>query len=647
MQPARSTRELTALLEAGARTPIGPREKQQWFEALLVWVLKPDGLGRRGPAVRTTRLRLLGRVLDAHPHRERLLARMQEVWSHASAVRLLAETGLPDWTTFFAEAAQRLTDLFLPTLDPGDDLYALVDRLGLGETDARWLEGLDKELRERWKPIFAPTQRAFAGAAELLAYRTAALGLSRDLLLYQPGSVDLASPFYQLPQAVHAWAQAGASKSAREQWERVHADCLGALRAIHRELDRRGVSTDLVFRLDLVAAALGRIAALLALRAGEGDGHQLASELVRGSATQHSLLVLLRSTLQRLARKVVEHTAETGEHYIANTKREWLRMLASAAGGGALTAATACIKYLLAALPLAPALMGAAHSLNYSASFMSMQLLGFSLASKQPAMTGSALADALEQESGIEAEVDLVASISRTQFIAAVGNVFACVPVALLIDLLLRLLTGHPLLSPEHAEQGLRDLHPLRSGTLPFAALTGVFLWLSSLAAGWGANWSAFRSLPEAVARSRRVRRFFGEGRAQRLGALVKRHLSGAIGYLVLGFLLGFVPVLFKFVGLGIEVRHVTLSSGALAFDASALFSAHELDPIAVLWAILGIALIGMLNFGVSFALALRVALQARGLALTDRRELLRALWRTFSAEPARFLLAPKTGPRD
>ena len=44
---------------------------------------------------------------------------------------------------------------------------------------------------------------------------------------------------------------------------------------------------------------------------------------------------------------------------------------------------------------------------------------------------------------------------------------------------------GQPLLSPETAAHSLHGLHPLRSWTLPFAALTGAFLWMSSLAAGW------------------------------------------------------------------------------------------------------------------------------------------------------------------
>jgi site-specific recombinase len=257
-------------------------------------------------------------------------------------------------------------------------------------------------------------------------------------------------------------------------------------------------------------------------------------------------------------------------------------------------------------------------------------------------MTGSALATALDQKNGLGAEIDLVASIARSQFIAAVGNVCVAIPAALVLDLAWRAITGHPLLDAVEGEHGLADLHPFRSLTLPFAAITGVFLFLSSLAAGLSANWSAFRSLSRAVSRSPRVRAVVGTRGAHWLAVQVGRHFSGIVAYVVLGFLLGFVPVLFKFAGVGLEVRHVTLSSAAMALDASALFSAGALQPGPLIWAGVGIVLIGALNFGVSFALALRVALQARGLVAVDRRRLVRGLLSALVRTPGRFLLPPR-----
>jgi site-specific recombinase len=52
-----------------------------------------------------------------------------------------------------------------------------------------------------------------------------------------------------------------------------------------------------------------------------------------------------------------------------------------------------------------------------------------------------------------------------------------------------------------------------------------------------------------------------------------------------------------------------------------------------------GIAVIGLLNFGVSFILALLVALRAREVERRDQLRLLRAVLARFAARPAEFLV--------
>ena len=44
---------------------------------------------------------------------------------------------------------------------------------------------------------------------------------------------------------------------------------------------------------------------------------------------------------------------------------------------------------------------------------------------------------------------------------------------------------GQPILSAHAAEHVITSLDPWTSGTIVFAAITGVVLWLSSLAGGW------------------------------------------------------------------------------------------------------------------------------------------------------------------
>ncbi|WLT33393.1 hypothetical protein [Geothrix sp. PMB-07] len=614
-------------------TSTGPK-----LEGLLRWLLEASPLDSvDGEARRTSRLRRLHKALVERG----LLGSLSEEWNHASAIRLLAETGLPDRTSLLGEGFLRVVDRVIPRLDPEGDLYALLDRLELHDSDAAWVEGLPVDIKAAWGQVLSPPREIWVHAARLLSHRASAVGLSRDLLNLDAAGTDADSPFFNLTHATRAYGDDPGNPSVRAAWERCHADCLRALSQAHDRLDDRGVSTDLVFRLELLEAQLRRIEQLLAFANGEGDGAAFTLELVRGSAEQHSLGTLLNTSLKRLARKMVEHTGDTGEHYIARNRQEWKATGWAAAGGGLLTAGTALLKYGGSALPLAPLIMGLFLSFNYAASFCLMQLLGFSLASKQPAMTASALARALENGEDQEQEIELVAAITRTQVIATIGNVCAAMPTALAVCGLWIWLTGHGPLSQETALHSLHGTHPLHASTLVFAAVTGVLLWISSLAAGWAANWSAYRNLPEALARSRRIQALLGPHRSKWLGRFVHRNISGFMGYLALGALLVFVPMAFAFAGIHLEVRHVTLQSASLALASASLWAQGALLWTEALWGLLGIALIGTLNFTVSFALALWTALRARAFNGPARRHLWWNILKAFNRQPGRFLLPP------
>ncbi len=618
-----------------------PGENVEWLESLMRWLLEAEPFRWGGRSPRTEKLRMLNDALSDHPQSEAVRARIRSVWTHTSGVRMLAETGLPNRTGFVGEAFQRLVDRHIPRLDEAGDLYALLERLRLDEDDAKWLELLSPKDLAPWENLLSLPPDAIWDAAQLLSFRAAALGLSRDLLGISPESRELDSPFGQLPGAIAALRENPELAEARQQWTDLLAACHVRLQAALAHLDEHGVSADMVYRLDLLEIHLRRMTRLVEMAQGKGQGILLATLLIRMGADQRSLSGLARGTLRRLARKIVEHTSETGEHYVARTRGEWWKTALAGAGGGALTAFTAAFKYGLGALPFAPMPMGLLLAANYSGSFIAMQFCHFTLASKQPAMTASALAGALENDEHSEVLVDLSAGISRSQVAATLGNVLITLPSALLLDFAWQGLAGHPLLSAEKAVHGLHDLHPFHSWTLPFAALTGVLLWLASLASGWAGNWSAFRQFPAALSANRGLRRWLGPERAAKLALLIEKHFSGVIGYIALGLLLGFLPMLLAFMGLPIEVRHVTLSAASLALCVGQLWSTGPVPWEAVAWGLVGIGLIGILNFGVSFGLALLTAERARGLAASARRNLGGALRRSFLKNPGRFFWPP------
>jgi site-specific recombinase len=213
-----------------------------------------------------------------------------------------------------------------------------------------------------------------------------------------------------------------------------------------------------------------------------------------------------------------------------------------------------------------------------------------------------------------------------------------------MFDVVWQRTTGAAFLDAATAKSVVASFDPLGSGTIFFAAVTGVLLWVSSLAAGWFENWVVYRRLPEAIEHHRYGKQL-GHGRMVRIARFLEREAAGFGGSIALGFLLGMVPVFAKFFGLPIDVRHITLSTGSLTLALSSV-GVGAVGWGAVAAAIVGIALIGLLNFGVSFALALVVALRARDVPRGERRTLPGAVARHFLRRPAEFFYPPRdAGP--
>jgi site-specific recombinase len=168
-----------------------------------------------------------------------------------------------------------------------------------------------------------------------------------------------------------------------------------------------------------------------------------------------------------------------------------------------------------------------------------------------------------------------------------------------------------------------------------------VLLWLSSVAAGWIENWAVYRRLPEAIA-EHRISRIVGRRVTGWAGRAFLRNIAGFGGNTAIGVLLGMTPVMGKFFGLPLDVRHVTLSAGALTLSVCSL-GPQILTTRAFLGAAAGMVVIGILNFGVSFTLALMVALRARGADRSDRKRLWLSVFATFFHSPLQFVFPPKS----
>lgn len=617
-----------------------PGGDPDWLGAMLRWLQAASPIGLQGAPPRTARLRLLQQVIESHPQREELRLQVQRAFSNASVVHLLADSGIPVETSMGRELVRRISRRVLPRPSRETDVPEQLVRLNLTEADARWVDGLELSDVNWWAPLVTPPMARWMEAAQVVAVRASAAGIAPELLELAGRPPIGESPFLQLGRAIGAAQASGASPGNGTEWHLALRSSQGALSHLETRLDRGGISTEAVFGIEQLSSLLARLGILmtLATRGGRSEGQRFAGGLVRALSQQNSLQEVVATASSRLSRKIVEHTGDSGEDYVARDRPEWRDHLRRAAWGGAVVVITALLKFGVLALPFAPLWLGVTLSLNYAFAFVFMQLNHYILASRQPSMTAAALAKALERPADYDAEIELVAGITRSQVAAVLGNLLVIIPLAVAMDFAMYRLTGQTIIDPITADHVYLNHQPLRSFVLPYACVTGLFLWLSSLAGGWATNWSAYRQLPEALRQDPRVARLLGKAGARQLARATEHNIGGVAGYVTLGFLLGLVPVVFsKFLGIALDVPHVSLSSAFLSFSVLPRWTAGEFAWWDIGKMGLAILLIGTINIGVSFALALRTAMRARGLVRGQRQGIFRALRGAFAADPARF----------
>jgi site-specific recombinase len=604
------------------------------------------------------RLKLLLSQLDKQPAlREEVRALAVAFWRDIDAPALFADLGFGARRSFAAELLARVQLRLLPGTPDTRDLAALFSLL-FEPADREWLAALDGSTWRRLTEVAGPGDAAarvfMLDAVTILASAIQAAGYSPLLRQRMTPELLRDEPFRQLSGAVQAVRQAtldGRSGDALRDAAYLRAlldRCRRAAQSVLPHLEEYGVSVNIVFELDQVLARAERIEQLLgAVLSPDNDveTHHLLLSLLVTLREARGLRALFARHYSLLARQVTERSAETGEHYITRTRAQWLQMLRRAAGGGAVIAGTTFVKFWLGALALSAFWAGMAAGLNYATSFVLVMLLHWTVATKQPAMTAPALAARLPAgrlagDDEIEAFVDRVAQLIRSQAAAIVGNVAACAPLVLLLQGLAWWLAGSPLVGADDARYVLHGL-TLLGPTALFAAFTGVLLFASSLIAGWAENWFVYHRLDSAIAWNPRIVQRLGAARAQRWARWWRQHVSGLAANVSLGMLLGLAPAVLSFVGLPLEVRHVTLASGQLAAALGALGVGVFAEP-AFWWCVAGIAVTGLLNLGVSFGLAFSVALRSRGVQVQVRSRIMRALWQRARSVPLSLVWPPK-----
>jgi site-specific recombinase len=675
---ARREWDLTALLNA-AGTPSSVAERHLWLIRLTEWLRSPPPRpnspvtgtyplsqpAELASAVATNaspggtpwpvrRLRHLLNVLERHPEHARQVRRLlRSVLNDTNLAGLMADFGFAPRTAFTSELAERLRLACLPGTPETQDLGELFQLVFSDPRDAAWLEAVDATTLQRLgtllvdAPMAERWRLALLESIQLLASQVRSAALAPQLRMRMDPAAVEQRLFHQLARCAEQLADCHdlpAQLLPQVQYLRaLLQSCREAAASVRSHLEAYGISVDVVFQIRQLQQRTDRIDALLTCLVSTEparDWQRLVVGLAEGLQARRGLRPLFSQHYSLLARVVTERNAETGEHYITRTRDEYGDMLRRAGGGGLVIAGTTFAKFFILALGFSAFWGGFWAGMNYALSFVLIHLLHWTVATKQPAMTAPAMAAKLDgvtlSDPAIDSFVDEVAHLIRSQIAGIVGNLAVVAPVVLAVQGLSWWLAGAPLISADKARHVLESL-TLLGPTLAFAAFTGVLLFASSLIAGWVENWFVWHRLDSAIAWNPLFVRLLGASRAKRWSRWWRTNISGLAANVSLGLLLGLVPALAGFMGLPIEVRHVTLSTGQIAAALGTL-GLEALRAPAFWWCLAAVPLTGALNLLVSFALAFKVALRSRGLKLRERGRLYDALRERLRTDPWSFL---------
>ena len=661
-------------------------ERSEWLIELAHWIhrggtvqaVAQEPLGdeaRRQPE--HTRLRYLLHVLDRNPAwKANVAGILRALLRESDGISLLCDAGMPVHSAFFGALFERLESSLIPPAPNRRDLSAIFTLMFTAARDAEWIAALPTDLLTRIRDLFTyeldtgnpregvPFSLDLLAALHNLTCQISSTGLSQTVRS-RLGDADVRvamekQPFYRLTRAMLAVEAAHqAEAEGAESGKLLHEvnylrllldECRIATDSVFSHLYHNGVSVDIVFQVERMRMRIQRAEHLLDAWMASDDLHassRLVAELVSANHASQSVSHLMRSSFSLLARKVVEYSADTGEHYIARDRAEYLKMLRMAAGGGLVTVVTVCVKFAITGAHLQSMLEGLLAGINYAASFLLMHFLHFSLATKQPAMTAPTIARELDgagTPKGVDSFVSSVVALIRTQAAAVFGNVMLVFPVCLGVQLLWHTIFHADIIPPEKAHATLHSFSLI--GPTPFyAALTGVLLWSSSLLAGWADNWFVLHRVADALTYNRRLRMTLRPAGAARLARFCRSNVAGVVGNITLGLMLGLVPAVLTALAFTFEVRHVTLSAGSIGVALGVLGSG-ALDLPEFWWAIAGVCSMAILNVAVSFALAFHMAVRSRDLRRNDVRSLRGAIWRRALRRPL-DLLWPLNASRD
>jgi len=642
--------------------------KDQRLDSITVLIALVAGIrpGRlEGTDFPIARLRELMQLVKEEPQlKDVLLSHLVLLSEVTTSTKMLTQSGLISTGGFFSDVLQKIKHVLLPPLKDPDGLETILNSIFNKPWDHKWVNEIPDTM---WLELFheigfkvqllpdGPELNEVLNSILILSHRIVVLGLDPLLVAKVPGISNLDSPFFLQNKEVTSYVDQLRAKQTRPGDETIEYnaitatlnECLEKLRYVHQNKDVIGASMGLTYQSLKLNQHLNRIKLLLKLLRESGNTQdivlvRLFKELVQNENTKSSITRHFSSNVGTLAYQVSEHAAKTGEHYVSNDRKEYFQFFKYSLGGGFIVAFLVCIKILGSHLHYPPLILTIFNGLNYGIGFLIIHFAGFTLATKQPAMTATLLAGSLEGHSndniGISNLAKLIVKISRTQFVSFAGNLLMVFPVSWLLSYCWFAIKGTHMADAEKAVSLISELDPVHSWSLWYAAIAGMLLFSAGLISGYFDNKVVFNHIPERII-SHPLLRKISLRRRDKVASYVGSNLGSMTGNLMLGFLLAFMTFLGFILGLPIDVRHVTFVTGIFGLAHESLEQNVQTDVIV--WTVISIFLIGTMNFMVSFGLAIWTAIKARNVQFKQTWKLINLIKAWFLTYPLDFFFPP------
>lgn len=614
-------------------------------------------------------LELIG-YLQENPEQCKILgAYIKDLLSGRQFGRMISEVGILQDSSFFYELNRRFLAKILPFQPEKDTLQYILNQVFYLQTDYLWIERIDrKEFRLLFEllgfhDLFAQEEHQhnsltqLCEAIGLITQRMSGRTLESDIIHMVPEYSYLESPFLSFERefdSMHEPILQGEPLNEEnlnyKQLMVLFHQCQDFVQQAYKNTSKYGITMRVNQGLLRLNQQLSRVKTLIELLVVSSKKDKIdnticmALKLIEYNCYKNNIRTFIKESTQTVTYEITQFNASTGEKYITDTPKEYLKMLRASLGAGFIVGFLCIFKALLHEVHASAFGHAFLYSMNYAFGFILIYLTGSALATKQPSMTATTLARVVEEGMKKQCKEEekhsefamFFARLWRSQFIAFVGNVIMAFAVALLLVWGAERLWGMNIVAHSW-DKLLTDASPIHSKLILHAAIAGVFLFISGIIAGNVSNKQKHNQFAYRIEEHPILKRALGVKRTKKLAAWLDHKRPGILSNFWFGVFMGSTASIGTFFDLDLDIRHITFVSGNIAMGLYG--AAFHLVWSMWIWIFVGLVIVGFINFIVSFGLSLWVAFRSRNIPDSEIFALIKAVWRHFKKAPMSFVL--------